>query len=90
MTSEACPPTERKIPCPACDVEAMCATPLMAMALGASIADGFGDVHKLTELMCEQHRGTWCMAMMRASIALNTHDAEDPHPFGDDADAGEP
>lgn len=73
------------VPCPACDIEKMGAKPLMAFALGVSLGEGFQDMHKVTELMCEQHRPTYVLAMAHAAVAINTRDDED-EPFADDAD----
>lgn len=57
--------------CPACDVARMQCSPLTAMALGVALGSAHSDMHAVTELMCETHRGSYVMAMARAAMIAN-------------------
>lgn len=65
----------KKPPCPACDMHDHGCKPLMAMALGVALGDAL-DTHAVTDLMCDEHRKSWVMAMCHASVMLNTVDGE--------------
>lgn len=76
---------ERVTPCPCCDVERLAADAapkpdhLGAFAYGVAVGAAFaGDLHGVTERMCDEHRFRWLKAMTRAAILSNTPVGSEP------------
>lgn len=61
------------VPCPACDLDRIAASPLQALAIGVHLGEAFAeDTHAVTERMCEKHREVYVMGMFRAAVLMGT------------------
>jgi hypothetical protein len=53
--------------CPVCALDADVCPPTEALALGLALGVALQNMHDVTELVCDEHRVRWSMAMFLAA-----------------------